>query len=212
MAALAGKFAARGAAKVATKSAAKAGAKSAAKSGAKSAAKSGAKSTVKSTAKSAVKKGGAEAALGALGGAAAAEATGTEPSGFSPGGGGVAGAPCKPDSGTKINIQISGADMSASSGVFSDSMEGPGDAAEPEEEAGGGGILGGLGGAKAPAKKKDAKAPAKKKDAKAPAKKKAAKAPARKSKFTLEGARVVTGDDIAWALVGFLLVALLILI
>ena len=46
--------------------------------------------------------------------------------------------------------------------------------------------------------------------AKAPAKKKDAKAPVRKSKFTLEGAPVVTGDDIAWALVGFILVALLI--
>jgi hypothetical protein len=125
----------------------------------------------------------------------------------------VAAAPCHPDSGTKINIQISGADMSASSGVFSESIGGPSGAAEEEDEEGGGGVLGGLlgGGAKAPAKKKDAKAATKKKDAKAPAKK-ATKAPARKSKFTLEGARVVTGDDIAWALVGFLLVALLILI
>lgn len=93
--------------------------------------------------------------------------------------------------------------MAASSGVFSETVGG-----EPqEEEAGGGGLLGGLMGggnekpvAKAPAKK----APAKK----APAK----KAPARKGKFTLEGARVTTGDDVAWALVGFILVALLILI
>jgi hypothetical protein len=64
--------------------------------------------------------------------------------------------------------------------------------------------------AKAPAKKAPAKkAPAKKAPAKkAPAK----KAPARKGKFTLEGARVTTGDDVAWSLVGFILVALLILI
>ena len=88
--------------------------------------------------------------------------------------------------------------MAASSGVFSETVGG-----EPqEEEAGGGGLLGGLmgGGGEKPA----AKAPAKK----APAK----KAPARKGKFTLEGARVTTGDDVAWALVGFILVALLILI
>jgi len=97
--------------------------------------------------------------------------------------------------------------MAASSGVFSDTVGG-----EPQEEVGGGGLLGGLMGggnekpvAKAPAKKAPAKkAPAKK----APAK----KAPARKGKFTLEGGRVTTGDDVAWALVGFILVALLILI
>jgi hypothetical protein len=169
------------------------------------------KAPTKAPAKKApTKAGDAAAALGAAEGAAAGDVVGEEPTGFSPGGGGVAGAPCKPDSGTKINIQISGADMSASSGVFSEVVGGP------EEEAGGGGFGGLLGGgakapAKAPAKKKDAKAPAKKKDAKAPAKK-ATKAPARKSKFTLEGAPVVTGDDIAWAFVGFLLVALLILI
>ena len=116
--------------------------------------------------------------------------------------------PCKPESGTKINIQISGADMSASSGVFSETVGG---AVEEEEESGGGGILGGLmgGGDEKPAASKKAKAPAKKAPAKkAPAK----KAPARKGKFTLEGARVTTGDDVAWALVGFILVALLILI
>jgi len=171
------------------------------------------KAPAKAPAKKApTKAGDAAAALGAAGGAAAGDVVGEEPTGFSPGGGGVAGAPCKPDSGTKINIQISGADMSASSGVFSEVVGGPGAA----DEEGDGGMLGGVpgGGAKdvkAPAKKKAAKAPAKKKDAKAPAKK-ATKAPARKSKFTLEGAPVVTGDDIAWALVGFILVALLILI
>lgn len=78
------------------------------------------------------------------------------------------------------------------------------------EDEEGGGLLGGLVGGskkeKAPSTKKD-KAKAK---PKVPAKK--PKAPARKSKFTIEGAPVTTGDDITWALVGFLLVALLILI
>ena len=104
--------------------------------------------------------------------------------------------------------------MAASSGVFAESVGGPPDAgdgatgADEDEDAGGGGLFGGLMGGK----KKDSvkKTPEKKK--KTPAKKPAAKAPARKSKFTLEGAAVPSGDDVAWALIGFILVALLILI
>ena len=109
----------------------------------------------------------------------------------------MAGAPCGPESGTKINIQISGSDMAASSGVFAESVGGGGET----------GVVGKK--TKTPVKKKT-KVPVKKTKAKAPAKAKA-KAPARKGKFTLEGAQVTTGDDIAWALVGFILVALLIL-
>jgi len=109
--------------------------------------------------------------------------------------------------------------MAASSGVFAESVGGPPDAGdgatgadEDEEGAGGGGLFGGLMGGK----KKDSvkKTPEKKKPPvkKTPAKKTAAKASARKSKFTLEGAAVPSGDDVAWALIGFILVALLILI
>jgi hypothetical protein len=91
--------------------------------------------------------------------------------------------------------------MAASSGVFAESIGGGGET---------GGAATGVVGKKTKTPAKKTKAPAKAK-AKAPAKAKA-KAPARKGKFTLEGAQVTTGDDIAWALVGFILVALLILI
>jgi len=98
--------------------------------------------------------------------------------------------------------------MAASSGVFAETIGGPtsdeGDGTGEE----GGGITDSK--KKTPAKKTPAKkTPAKKTPAKkTPAK----KTPVRKSRFALEGAPIASGDDIAWALLGFILVALLILI
>jgi hypothetical protein len=144
-----------------------------------------------------------------------------EPTGFAAGGGiGKTSAPCPPTTpGTKINIQISGSDMAASSGVFAETVGGPSDeeggATDDDEEG-----VGGTGtGTKKAKKAKKAKAPKKAKKAKkakAPKKAKAKAnkvkaAPKRKSKFALEGAPITSGDDIAWALVGFILVAILIL-
>jgi hypothetical protein len=135
-----------------------------------------------------------------------------EPTGFAAGGGiGKTSAPCPPTTpGTKINIQISGSDMAASSGVFAETVGGPSDeeggATDDDEEG-----VGGTGTGTKKAKKAKAK---KAKKAKAPKKAKANKvkaAPKRKSKFALEGAPITSGDDIAWALVGFILVAILIL-
>jgi hypothetical protein len=114
--------------------------------------------------------------------------------------------------------------MAASSGVFAETIGGPtsdeggGEAAEGEAVEGDaatddgnvekkGGMFGGLFG-----KKKDAAKDKKPTTKKTPTKKTPTKKPAGKSKFTLEGAAITSGDDIAWALLGFILVALLILI
>ena len=95
--------------------------------------------------------------------------------------------------------------MAASSGVFAETIGGPtrdegGGGADEDAADEGGGMFDGLLGKKTPTKKTPTK--------KTPTK----KTPARKSKFTLEGAPITSGDDMAWALVGFILVALLILI
>jgi len=95
--------------------------------------------------------------------------------------------------------------MAASSGVFAETIGGPtrdegGGAADEDAADEGGGMFDGLLGKKTPTKKTPTK--------KTPTK----KTPARKSKFTLEGAPITSGDDMAWALLGFILVALLILI
>ena len=146
-------------------------------------------------------------ALGAGAGAGAASgAMDAAPSGFTTGGG-VGSCPVPPA--TKINIQISGSDMAASSGVFAETVGGPSD--DDGEGEGDVSTTDTATKKKPAAKKPAAKKPATKKPA---AKKPAAKKPAakRKSKFTLEGAPVTSGDDIAWALVGFILVALLIIL
>ena len=95
--------------------------------------------------------------------------------------------------------------MAASSGVFAETIGGPtrdegGGGADEDAADEGGGMFDGLLGKKTPTKKTPTK--------KTPTK----KTPARKSKFTLEGAPITSGDDMAWALLGFILVALLILI
>jgi hypothetical protein len=100
--------------------------------------------------------------------------------------------------------------MAASSGVFAETIGGPtrdegGGAADEDAADEGGGMFDGLLGKKTPTKKTPTKkTPTKKTPTK--------KTPARKSKFTLEGAPITSGDDMAWALLGFILVALLILI
>ena len=100
--------------------------------------------------------------------------------------------------------------MAASSGVFAETIGGPtrdegGGGADEDAADEGGGMFDGLLGKKTPTKKTPTKkTPTKKTPTK--------KTPARKSKFTLEGAPITSGDDMAWALLGFILVALLILI
>ena len=110
--------------------------------------------------------------------------------------------------------------MAASSGVFAETIGGPtrdegGGGADEDAADEGGGMFDGLLGKKTPTKKTPTKktptkkTPTKKTPTKKPPTK---KTPARKSKFTLEGAPITSGDDMAWALLGFILVALLILI
>jgi hypothetical protein len=105
--------------------------------------------------------------------------------------------------------------MAASSGVFAETIGGPtrdegGGAADEDAADEGGGMFDGLLGKKTPTKKTPTKkTPTKKTPTKKTPTK---KTPARKSKFTLEGAPITSGDDMAWALLGFILVALLILI
>jgi len=110
--------------------------------------------------------------------------------------------------------------MAASSGVFAETIGGPtrdegGGAADEDAADEGGGMFDGLLGKKTPTKKTPTKkTPTKKTPTKKTPTKKTPtkKTPARKSKFTLEGAPITSGDDMAWALLGFILVALLILI
>jgi hypothetical protein len=104
--------------------------------------------------------------------------------------------------------------MAASSGVFAETIGGPtrdeGGGADEGAADEGDGMFDGLLGKKTPTKKTPTKkTPTKKTPTKKTPTK---KTPARKSKFTLEGAPITSGDDMAWALLGFILVALLILI
>jgi hypothetical protein len=116
--------------------------------------------------------------------------------------------------------------MAASSGVFAETIGGPSDeegaATGDDEETAMGSKTKKTKAApkkaapkKATPKKATPKKTAPKKTApKKTAPKKAAPkktAPKRKSKFALEGAPITSGDDIAWALVGFILVAILVL-
>ena len=97
-----------------------------------------------------------------------------------------------------INIQVSGQDMAATSGAFGKGA--PAEASAPETAAG---EMATATGSKKPKLKKKTKTPAKSK----PKAKKTGK-----SKFTLEGSPVGNDSRFEWALIAFLLVAILIVL
>ena len=140
------------------------------------------------------------AGVAGLAGAAGIASEGSAPSGFS-GGGAADGSPIGTSfPSMNINIQVSGQDMAATSGAFGKGAP----AAEPAPETDTGEMATATG-SKKPKLKKKTKTPAKSKT-----KPKAKKTG--KSKFTLEGSPVGSDSRFEWALIAFLLVAILIVL
>lgn len=140
------------------------------------------------------------AGVAGLAGAAGIASEGSAPSGFS-GGGAADGSPIGTSfPSMNINIQVSGQDMAATSGAFGKG----GSAAEPAPETDAGEMATATG-SKKPKLKKKTKTPAKSKT-----KPKAKKTG--KSKFTLEGSPVSNDSRFEWALIAFLLVAILLVL
>jgi hypothetical protein len=111
-----------------------------------------------------------------------------------------------------INIQVSGQDMSASSGAFEPMGSGgkaPIAAAAVSDKAAEVGDAAPESSSKKPSSKKSSskKSSAKKSSAKKPTAKKGGK-----SKFTLEGSPITGDSRFEWALIAFLLVAILLVL
>ena len=173
-------------------------AKGASKARPKARPKAAPKARPKARPKRAVKKGkGGDDGDDGDGSGAGDDGGGSAPTGFSGGSSGGIAATSAAPGGTNINIQISGADMSASSGVFSERI-GMQDEPEPIESSV----------ASAPVEK-GVKSKRKPKAKPKPKPKAKAKAKAGRSRFVVSGSDIASDSwDIEWSIVAFTVGAL----